>query len=377
MGRSKWSDGSAITRRTRRVRYRRARWVSCFASLVFATSVGAEVNDEDTILELEERIGSVEQLVGNIQVGAWADFVFRDSNLTGQDPFFDPHHLYTYLDARVSDEWSGFAEIEYEHSVQLEGGDEVEGSGEIKLERLYIQYSGCDCLNLRFGKFATRSGYWTPIHWAILMDTIQKPIHEDNGYVPKKQVGIEAFGDVLDTYIADLPVSLELAGWISNGSEVFGTNNPQDGRFGYGGDLRIVLDDRYLLGSSFYEQENPGQQGRRERTAVVYVDLQTPFDVTLRAEYLHQQRNQGFDEIDVVYAKARWDFHEQVYLNYRFGVGEDDKRGAGEDHTEHVLTLGYLPHRNVRIRAEWARNDFDAGEVEDFDIWGAYIGLIF
>ncbi len=343
-------------------------------AVAVASSSSAAEGDLEQLDDVEDRLSRLETLAGNVEVGGWLDFVFKDSEKTGQAPYFDPHHFYLYFDARVSDSWSGFAEIEYEHAPRFEEG---EGSGEIKAERLYIQYRHNRKIQLRFGKFNTRSGYWTPEHWTILVDTIQKPIHEDNAYVPAKQVGVEASGQLFSGTAFGLPVAVDAAFWGSNGSEIFATNEPRDDDFGFGSDLRVTFFDNYLLGASFYQQKNPDQTGRTERSVVAYTDLRLPCDLTLRGEFLHQNRNHAFSDVSVGYAKLRWDFFERAYLNYRFGIGDDDKRGTGDTHVEHVATLGYSPHPNVRLRAEYARNEFDATGVEDFNVWAAYLGLIF
>ena len=124
-------------------------------------------------------------------------------------------------------------------------------------------------------------------------------------------------------------------------------------------------------------QHNPDFDGRREISFMLYQDLQLPHGFTLRAEVMHQSRNEGYDNIWAGYAKIRWDFREDSYLNYRFGIGDDEKRGAGERHIENVVTLGYSPIPNVRFRAEWAHNSFRARGVEDYHVWGVFAGIYF
>ena len=328
----------------------------------------------DETFALSERTTRLEEIVGDTQVGGWLDLVYADSTQDGQQAFFDVNHVYLYFDTRIDEHWQALAELEFEHAPMLDGDSTA---GELKLERAYLQYNYSELLHARLGKFRTAWGYWTPVHWMILVDTIQKPIHEDNHYVPNKQVGIQLFGDLFDGSLGETPLRLEYTGWFSNGSEVINTNHPRDGKFGYGGDLRAVVMESLLFGFSTYLQHNPDFDDRRELSFMLYGDFQLPYSLTLRGEFMHQSRNEGFSNVWAGYAKLRWDFREDSYINYRFGIGDDDKRGAGRRHIENVLTLGYSPIANVRFRAEWAHNSFRASGVEDYDVWGVFAGIIF
>ncbi|MCP5057760.1 MAG: hypothetical protein GY937_13705 [bacterium] len=329
---------------------------------------------EPEATSLDRRTNRLERLVGNTRVGGWLDFRYGDSTKRNSDPEFDIHHLYLYFDSRIDEHWSSFAELEFEHSPIFDDGD---GQGEIKLERLYIQYRHDERLALQLGKFNTPFGYWTPIHWAILQDTIQKPIHEDNAYVPRKQVGMRLFGDAYEGRVAGLPARLEGNIWLSSGTEIYGTNKPQDGNLGIGADVRIRLDERWLLGFSTYRQKNPHFDDRQEQNFMFYADTEIGRGFTLRGELFHQDRSRGFESRTAGYAKLRWDFAERLYANLRLGIGDDDKRGDGDLHEEAVLTFGYSPIPNVRMKLEWAYNRFDASSVEDFHSWGLYTGLFF
>ncbi len=328
----------------------------------------------DDLFELAERTSRLDQIVGDTRLGGWLDFVYGDSNRGGQDPWFDVNHFYLYFDMRIDEHWQALAELEFEHAPHFEG---AEGRGRLQLDRAYIQYNHSQRLHSRLGKFRTPWGYWSPIHWAILVDTIQEPIHEDNQYVPNKQVGVQLFGDLFDGFLGGTSVSVEYSSWVSNGSEWFATNKPRDGKFGYGVDLRGTFAERLLLGISSYLQHNPDQSDRRELSFMAYADLQLPCQLVFRSEFMHQSRDEGFSNVWAGYAKLRWDFREDAYLNYRFDIGDDDKLAAGNRRIQNVVTLGYSPIANVRFKAEWARNTFRKGVAEDYDFWGLFVGIFF
>ncbi|MCP4039658.1 MAG: hypothetical protein GY733_22130 [bacterium] len=323
---------------------------------------------------LDHRTSRLERLVGDTRLGGWIDFRYGDSTKRGSDPQLDAHHFYLYLDSRLDKQWSSFAELEFEHAPHFDGGD---GQGEIKLERLYIQYRNDAHLKVQLGKFNTPFGYWTPVHWAILQDTIQKPIHEDNAYVPRKQVGFRFFGDAFEGTLAEMPMHVDYSAWLSSGTELFGTDEPEDGSLGIGADLRLRLDDAWLFGASTYRQKNPRFDDRQEQSFMLYADVEISREFVLRGELFHQQRGGGYSSRTAGYAKLRWDFADRMYANLRVGLGDDDKRGNGDSHQETVLTLGYSPIPNVRMKLEWAYNRFDAPTAEDFHGWGFYTGFFF
>jgi hypothetical protein len=134
-----------------------------------------------------------------------------------------------------------------------------------------------------------------------------------------------------------------------------------------------------MLGASYYGQENGELADREEHNLLLYGQVALPVPVLLRSEYLHQWRTDrpGYTrDADVVYAKARWDFHRRAYLNYRFEFGDDDRYGFTADHTAHTITLGVRPVPRVIAKVETAFHDFDGG-IESFVAWGASLGLLF
>jgi hypothetical protein len=324
------------------------------------------------------RIDAIERHIGRTRIGGWVDFLYKDTDKQDSKQFFDLHHFYLYFDNELTENWRAFAELEFEHVPELEGGG---GSGELKLERGYIQYTYNDHAKSRLGKFNTPLGIWTPTHWAIYVDTVTKPIHEDNKYVPVKQVGIEFFGSVFPLIGDRIHGLINYAAYFSNGSEVSGTNKPEDDDLGGGVDINATFNDRYLIGISAYTQHNPsprlGTPGRREDSLMLYGEAELPYNILLRSEYFIQDRTKGDPDIDVIYAKIKWGFIDNWYVNYRWNQGDDDKNGNGREQTMNVFTLSYWPLPEVRIRSEFSIHDFKDPGKEDFNEWIAWIGYIF
>jgi hypothetical protein len=332
----------------------------------------------DNIHELVS--GSLEEHLANehsskLRVGGWLDFLYQGRDTEGYRQIFDPHHFYFFLDAKLDNQWRSYVEIEFEHLPKIEGSETggSSGEGEIELERLYIEYNGSDGLNSRVGKFNTPLGIWTPEHWAVLIPSVQKPIHEDNRYVPVKQVGLEGFGSFVLPSFELLTYNV----WLSTGEDIFGTNKPTDNKFAYGADISASFSESVKFGLTGYLQNNPEKSGRKEKTVLPYAELYLPLQLTLTGEFLHQSRNAGFPNIDTWYLSAKWQVNSETYLYYRLDKGDDEKRGGGMTHTGHVLTLGHWPRPYVRMKLEFSNHDFDDLPKEDFNQWNAWMGVIF
>jgi hypothetical protein len=178
--------------------------------------------------------------------------------------------------------------------------------------------------------------------------------------------------------IAGLDSELEYAVYAGFGDDGL----HQEGTEGatVGADLRLHLDQRWLLGLSGYRQKNGDEGDRIETNLMLYGELQLPANLTLRSEYLHQWRQDegpALEDLDVVYASLRWYALRNLYLAYRFGYGDDDVSGPPADHVIHTVTLGIHPHRSVRVKLEYSDHQFRGAGREDFAFWGVSVGYRF
>ncbi|RMG58335.1 MAG: hypothetical protein D6713_07970 [Deltaproteobacteria bacterium] len=354
---------------------RKGRILPVFAalSLLFSLFVSPPARSA----EGEEGDFSFASILSETRVGGWIDLLYHDSDRKGEERGFDLHHVYLFVDSQVNERWRVFAEVEFEHAPHLEDG---ESKGELKLERGYAEHFRSDLLKFRFGKFNTPFGIWTPTHWAVYVDTVRKPIHEDNKYVPPKSVGVEAFGAWFPRLFS-LPLQVEWALFLSNGGEYEGTDNREDGKLGGGFDVRARVADDYLLGLSGYgrNEETPsdGTAGRNERSLMLYGEASLPWSFLVRAEALLQDRSRGDRSLDAWYGKVRWDFRDDAYVNVRYESGDDEKRAGGGRHRVTTLTLGYWVAPEVRLKGEVSFHDFKDPGKEDYSEWVAWLGVIF
>lgn len=309
-----------------------------------------------------------------LRVGAWADASWTDNDLEAGSG--EVNHANVLFDAR----WrtlQGFLEMEWEDEAGLDGS---ESEKEFEIEQAYLRFQPRDWFSLRLGRFNTPAGIWIPIHWSILMDTIEKPPHAANELLPEQQLGLELAGTLFPGWLVPVAGQLDYALFAGFGSKALGQDRVEGATLG--ADLRMHLNERYLVGLTAYRQKNDEEKDRSEHNLLLYGEAQLPGALTFRAEYLHQRRERPASArwaktLDVGYAKLRWDFARWFYLNYRVSYGDedgDDGRTALE--LINAFTLGVQPIPAVRVKLEYSLHELDR-DRRDFAFWGASLGVRF
>jgi len=310
------------------------------------------------------------------RVGLWLDSSWVDNDR--ERGSVDLNHVNLQVDSRWRN-LQGFVEAEYEHEAGRDGGEEEE---EVELEQAYLRYRHSDAFSVRVGRFNTPAGIWLPIHWSILMDTIEKPPVAAEYLLPEQQVGLELAGALFPSWLEPLDGQLDYALFVGAGGERIGQGDVV-GATG-GGDLRLRLRERYLVGAAIYGQKNDTAEQRAELDLLLYGEATLPFSLTFRSEFLHQRRERPGDApwartLDVGYAKLRWDFARWFYANYRVSYGDEDDGDGGRTNRQLVntFTLGVQPTPAVRVKLEYSIHDRSRHGSEDFRFWGASLGVRF
>lgn len=312
------------------------------------------------------------------RVGGWFDFSFEANDLPNTGSSFTLNHFNLYADTRFRDRWQAFLEIEYEHESDRSG---FEAEREFEIEQAYVRYNFDENHHLRFGDFNTPFGYWTPLHWSILMETIEKPLHEGNRLVPEQQFGAE-FGGNYFVPLYGVDTELSYALFMGYGDDPLGFSDGNARGVTSGVDLHLTFDDRHQIGVSVYRQKNGEAADRIENNVMLYGYATLPGSLLFRTEYMHQHRSGGRQpgldqDVDLFYANLRWDFIDPAYLNYRFSYGEDDASGRTVDHVIHTFTLGVRPYPSLLCKLEYSAHDFRHPSRKDFGFWGFSVGYRF
>lgn len=311
-----------------------------------------------------------------LRIGGWVDASYQDNDLGSGDHSISFDHVNLHVDARLDDRWKLFFEGEWEHEPDLLGGRDER---EWELEQLYAELEVADSLRIRAGRFSTPFGIWTPVHWSILVDTIGPPIHEMERIVPEQQLGLRVFGDLFADEVLGIK---SVVGYSFHGGYASsGLDGGNAAGLTLGSDLNLQLTGLGRLGVSLYTQRNEDEGNRREDNIDVYAEAELPFRLLARVEYVRQMRDETAPglvrNVDIVYAKLRWDLRSDTYLNYRFEFGEDDHFGFSADHRVHRVTLGYSPIPQIRLKTEYAHHAYASRLLEDYHYWGVSAGLFF
>lgn len=314
------------------------------------------------------------------RIGGWIDASYEDSDLGGTTRSINVNHANVFADTRFRERWQLFVEGEFEYETALGGFEEER---EYEIEQIYGAYRPSDRWRLRLGKFNTPFGFWTPVHWAILMDTIQPPLYEGLRLTPEQQQGFEIRGRSFPSWIEGHDLELRYLAFAGYGSGSALLDESGTDGLSFGADLRATLDGTDFAGVSVYQQDRQLAFDRRERSLVLYGQTELLPSLLLRGEYVHQIRERApvpapiARRADLAYVKLRWSPIERTYLNYRFDWGDDDTGGATSKHYVHTWTLGVEPLDGLRLKLEYATHELRQGTRPDFQYWGVSLGYLF
>lgn len=296
--------------------------------------------------------------------GLWTDVLYTDGDWQAQDSFFDISSLYAFAkyDFKASS-WSLFAEAAYERELNLQ----LQYTEELNLERAYIEYRWRPDLNFRFGKFNTQAGIIKPIHWALTLDSVSRPIMERNSYIPAKSTGLEIFGRRL-LERRELNYSLALS---YSESEITDAE-PIDRATGAVLDVHLSSFHSYKAGTSIVFYRDPKDKDRSVFSVLPYAETYLTQQLLFRAELLHMHRDTGSDVLSY-YVKGKWTFAPDWYLNLRYDVGDDEQSLAGLERRSWTATLAHKFTRQWRGRIEVERHRLEDANETTFTQWASWL----
>jgi len=339
-------------------------------------SVGGGGNDGE---DIEEYLTDHEKSfhVGEIKIGGWADFLYEDNDIDGNDQITSPNNLFLTFDAKLSDKWRFFTDISFEGGPFETSDEGTEGA--FQVERVYLEYNHSDLLNARIGKFSTPIGFWLPEHWAFNVPSVNTPffIYEEESLVPLYNIGVEGFGSYTIAGENKWAPDIKYHAWVSGGDKLDGTTKPGDDKLGYGTNVNATFNEMIKVGLGVNKGNDTKKLGRRELSIVPHLELYLPQNITLTGEYMFQDRNQDFDDAEAWYTSAKWDFTNNMYAYYRRDQGENSGKGLSQNEDTNTFTLGYSPKPFIRTKVEFSTHEFEATSVEDFNQWNAWIGVAF
>lgn len=314
-----------------------------------------------------EPVPQIRTDVPRFRFGAWADMLYLDNDRHRNQIFLKPAHLSLYGKYTWNERLSVFAEVAGSREPNLAGEYETD----VELERLYVQYAWRDWAKFRAGKIDNQMGIIKPIHWLITLDTIRRPILEDNSYLPAKSTGLEIYGSTFQGH-NEWGYSFTLS---HSESEVV-DDKPIVRAKSIGLDLSLKHEGRYRLGVASTHYRDPKDKNRQVTGILPYVEWWVlPGKLQSRTEFLYLHRAKGGVDLQAFYSRLKWQIDKRTYLNLRHDQGDDERSAAGEERNAQTLTVGTRLTVNWRVRLEVSTNKVP-GELR-FTEWGAWIGWIY
>jgi hypothetical protein len=170
----------------------------------------------------------------------------------------DLDHLSLFLWWQGQGRFRFFSETDLEQAVQIQTRRVSADNAYLAVERLYVDWTQSDALNLRIGKFLTPIGRWNLIHAAPLVWTTSRPLITQHTF-PTNATGAMLYGTV-----TSIGAGLDYSVYGSVGKEL--RPNPAEDPFkeAYGVHLSYPLGPTVQMGFSFANFEQAQEVGERK-----------------------------------------------------------------------------------------------------------------
>jgi hypothetical protein len=354
----------------------------------------------------------------------------------------DTERLVIELEYYFDDNWSMTAEVEYEHGgtgakleldSQEEFGEfeqEVENSGEVVVEELYVAYRHTDWLNARVGRFIVPVGRTNKYHKPQDYFTVARS-DADASMIPQtwSEDGISVFGEwsYRDwgriSYDAQIVNGLDSTGfssrnWIAGGHQTR-FEQPRAEDLAFATRLSYFYGDDLQLAGAYYGGNTNKNRPKNDLDEDAYIDLfefdgaWTPGDFIFRGQYMwgrlqnshlvsEANRNlsnnlgvkrtpvgsearswyveAGYDLFDDLFGESsqslivfgRYNDYDSMYKAE--GLVFDNPRW---DRNSWSAGVNYLPIPNVIFKAEYNQRELDLDSDNREDTYALGVGFTY
>jgi hypothetical protein len=228
----------------------------------------------------------------------------------------DASHLSTFLWWQGLERLHFFSELDLEDALQIRSDRITTDNAYLALERLYVDWSQSDQLNLRLGKFLTPIGRWNLIHADPLVWTTSRPLITQLTF-PTNATGAMAYGT-----FTGIGEGLDYSIYGSVGAEL--RPNPQQDPFNeaYGVHLSYRAGPSLQLGLSLANFEQVNELGdRKNLIGLDFVWTRARYEVSAEAAYRLSSQGSDSDEsggfiqlvaplTDKLYGIARYEYFD-------------------------------------------------------------------
>jgi len=287
-----------------------------------------------------------------------------DKDADGKRGSFDQHHFNLISVFALDQHFWIFSEIEWEHGPSI---GEEQSSGNVVLERSWLEYRKSESLKIKFGKFLSPFGIYnlkhdaTPTYLSVFLPNSiygkhKNTVGNDQRLYAKFGGGIQLFGAM---YINSWETNYYFYFINGRGPSPYEKDNNADK--GIGG--RIIISppiNCLMMGGSYYTDLNGNADNTRQTT--------TAFDVTydrsnllIEAEYfIPQLETVDGDTVPAGKFRTGRGYYLQVAYTYldrispfaRYGFYQSDLDIAGNDEKHFVTGLNYAFTSKVYLKSE-------------------------
>lgn len=154
--------------------------------------------------------------------------------------------LALFVEWDSAEHWHFFSETELETPLTVDDHGRATASNEVRLERLYLDYTHSDALHVRAGKFLTPVGIWNLVHAGPLVWTESRPLATTDRFFDPFATGLMLYGN---TSVRKLEVSYSVYGQATK-QLVPADTDGRRARRGAGARLTVSTGGPWTLGVS-------------------------------------------------------------------------------------------------------------------------------
>lgn len=348
----------------------------CLGMAIFAlagflgiSTTASAASADDLSLELDLLRQDVSQLgdrlTKGLRLNGYYDFEYLADNEGGY-AHFRQHHISLFI-ARDWETWRLFTELEWEDGTALKGDGvpPATGTGEIKMERGWVEYLPSDAINVRMGKILLPH-YWNVNHYPNVVLSTNRPLMVRNIY-PTDTTGIMVYGTV---YRGSMGATYRM--YAGNGQSANDARNDDNVNKATGGRLTFHLGgliglNRLDVSGSGYSEQNATDGAFDVWGADAQVNVGR---VELLAEYASRTAN---TDTEGFYVQPSARIAGELRAFYRFDSLDN---GAFEEWRQ-TVGLNYRPEPNISLKVEVSDNDSDDPTTTQYEEVAASIALFF
>ncbi len=341
-----------------------------------------KVNDLANRLETEKEPEKVTAAPASLEFPIHGYFVgnYVDSSQKEVNGTFDQATLHLYLDYPLSETFIFHGDVGFNHGAEFSIdsiGTDVTGTGDVDVTEAWLDWKAAnEHLILKFGKFYTPFGVWTPKERPYMTPSVWDPLLTRWALHSRTTTGIQAYG-VCDPEFMQCSYAL----YVGNGhgerpqSQDDNTDKVLGGRLGIDFNITKEENDKVGLGISGQTERDGLSLDNFQRKTWGFDAKISLANFTLRGETSKSRLNEPFHLLsNVWFGQLSYRFFEKFEVYYRYDDAYDNTRPQNEtieSVTEEVIQSGgvaYWPIEQVVFKTGYSRVEIQNKNDDDYRV---------